>query len=102
MTLIQAALGTPHADAPSSADTITVKLDLVGLFVHAAWPVKITIGLLAACSLLVWVIAMLKLMQVGRLRMTEHAFERRTRSVGSATELFEIAAGSRGGAPGSR
>jgi biopolymer transport protein TolQ len=102
MTLIQGALGAPPADAPSASDAITVKLDLVGLFVHAAWPVKITIGLLALCSLLVWIIAMLKLMQLARLRMTEHAFERRTRSVGAAAELFEIASGSRNVSPGSR
>src|SRR3981081_4513798 len=101
MTQFQAGLGQPHADTPSQADAITVKLDLVGLFVHAAWPVKLTIGLLALCSLLVWIIAMLKLLQLARLRMTQSDFDRRTRSVGSAAELFEIA-GSRSAAPGSR
>jgi biopolymer transport protein TolQ len=100
MTLFQAAPGTPGIDA-QQGDALTVKLDLVGLFQHAAWPVKITIGLLVVCSLLVWIIAVLKLMQLGRLRATEYGFERRARGAGSAMELFEIA-GSRGGAPGAR
>jgi biopolymer transport protein TolQ len=101
MTSLQAAPGPPGTDASSPIDTLTVKLDLVGLFQHAAWPVKITIGLLVGCSLFVWIIAMLKLMQLGRLRGAEHDFEHRARRVASATELFEIA-GSRGGTPGGR
>jgi biopolymer transport protein TolQ len=92
----------PLGAAPSPAEAPTVKLDLVGLFVHAAWPVKITIGLLILCSLLVWIIATLKLMQLARLRVTEHDFERRVRAVGSAAELFEITGGSRASAPGAR
>ena len=98
ITAAVAALG----DAAPSPDAPTVKLDLLGLFEHAAWPVKITIGLLGACSLLVWIIAVLKLMQLSRLRARERDFERRTRPVGSAAELFEIAGGSRGGAAGAR
>jgi biopolymer transport protein TolQ len=98
MTLLLAQGG----DGQPSVDALTVKLDLIGLFQHAAWPVKITIGLLVVCSLLVWIIAMLKFMQLARLRTTEHSFERRARAVGSAMELFEIAGGSRGAAPGAR
>lgn len=79
-----------------------MRLDLVGLSEHAAWPVKITIGLLIGCSMLVWIIAVLKLLQIGRLRSTEHAFEQRAQRVGTATELFEIAGGSHGAAPGAR
>ena len=102
MTFSQALGAAPGADAQPGVDTLTVKLDLIGLFQHAAWPVKITIALLVVCSLLVWIIAMLKLMQLARLRATEYGFERRTRSVRSAAELFEIAGGARGGAPGAR
>jgi biopolymer transport protein TolQ len=95
-------LAASGVEIPSSVDAPTVKLDLVGLTQHAAWPVKITIGLLVVCSLLVWMIAILKLLQIGRLRMTERDFERRVRPVGSAAELFEIAGGSRAAAPGAR
>jgi biopolymer transport protein TolQ len=86
MTLLQAAIdGAAPAEAP------TVKLDLVGLFQNAAWPVKITIGLLLACSLLVWIIAVLKMLQLGRMRAAEGNFERRARHAGTARELFELA-----------
>jgi biopolymer transport protein TolQ len=85
--------------APDEAPT--VKLDLIGLFAHAAWPIKLTIAMLVTCSLLVWVIAVLKLMQLGRLRVIEGDFERKARRVSTAHELFEIA-GKRGSSPGAR
>ncbi|MGD0524652.1 MAG: transporter, partial [Polyangiaceae bacterium] len=96
MTFFQAA-----PDAATPPDAPTIKLDLVGLVEHAAWPVKITVGLLVLCSLLVWIIAVLKLMQLGRLRATEGDFERKARKAGSPKELFEIA-GARASAPGAR
>jgi biopolymer transport protein TolQ len=96
MTFFQ---GAP--DAATSPDGPTIKLDLVGLVEHAAWPVKITVGLLVLCSLLVWIIAVLKLMQLGRLRATEGDFERKARKAASPKELFEIA-GARAAAPGAR
>lgn len=95
MTLLQAAIdGAAPAEAP------TVKLDLVGLFQNAAWPIKITIGLLLGCSLLVWIIAVLKMLQLARLRSSEGNFDRRARHAGSPRELFEVAGSIR--APGAR
>jgi biopolymer transport protein TolQ len=96
MTLLQ---GAPQAAAADDAPMI--KLDLVGLLAHAAWPVKITLGVLIVCSLLVWIIAVLKLMQLGRLRVSQGDFERRARKASSAGELYEIA-DARGSAPGAR
>jgi biopolymer transport protein TolQ len=49
----------------------------------------------------VWIIAALKLMQLGRLHASENDFERRAMRVGSVKELFELAE-SRGSAPGAR
>jgi biopolymer transport protein TolQ len=92
---VQVVSAQPTDEAP------TVKLDLVGLFEHAAWPVKLTIALLIACSLFVWIIAVLKLMQIGRLRASENDFEARARRAGNASELFQLA-GARGSAPGAR
>jgi biopolymer transport protein TolQ len=94
MTLLQTAGDAAGVEAP------TVKLDLVGLFTHAAWPVRITIGLLIACSLLVWIIAVLKLMQLARLRVLEGDFDRRARHARSISDLFESARSH--GAPGAR
>jgi biopolymer transport protein TolQ len=101
MTLLDMALSVGAiADAGSAADAPTVKLDLVGLFMHAAWPIKTTIALLLGCSLLVWIIAVLKLMQLGRLRSVERDFDRRARSANSLGELFEVARSHQ--APGAR
>jgi biopolymer transport protein TolQ len=87
-------------EVAAASEAPTVKLDLVGLFHNAAWPIKITIGLLVACSLLVWMIAVLKLMQLARLRMTERDFDRRAMRVTSLDELYEVARSHR--APGAR
>jgi biopolymer transport protein TolQ len=96
MTFLQGA-----QSAAASPDAPTVKLDLVGLLQNAAWPVRITVALLVACSLLVWIIAVLKLMQLGRLRAIEGDFERKARKAESADALFQIA-GPRNAAPGAR
>jgi len=87
-------------DTAAPAEAPTVKLDLIGLFQNAAWPVKITIGLLLGCSLLVWIIAVLKGLQLARLRSAQENFDRRARHAGSARELFEVAGSLR--APGAR
>jgi len=87
-------------DAVATAEAPMIKLDLVELFSHAAWPVRMTIGLLVGCSLLVWMIAVLKLLQVARLRSIEGSFERRARNTASLDELFAAAQASR--APGAR
>jgi biopolymer transport protein TolQ len=93
---------TPLATGLDAAapEAVTVKLDLVGLFANAAWPVRLTIGLLGVCSLLVWIIAMLKLMQIARLRFVERDFDRRVSNVTSLDELFTVARGH--GASGAR
>jgi biopolymer transport protein TolQ len=106
MTLVEATgdLARAFVEPPSlglGGGTQTVKLDIVGLFQHAAWPVKITIGLLVGCSLLVWIIAILKLLQLARLRATESSFQRRARRVGSPDELFKVAS-AHPSAPGAR
>jgi biopolymer transport protein TolQ len=95
MTLLQSA-----PDIAPPAEVPTVKLDLVGLFQHAAWPIRITIGLLVGCSLLVWIIAVLKLLQLSRLRYSEKDFDRRARHANTLNELFELARAH--GSPGAR
>jgi biopolymer transport protein TolQ len=96
MTLLEAV--AVSLDEPAEAPT--VKLDLVGLFSHAAWPVKLTIGLLIGCSLFVWMIAVLKLLQLMRLRLSERDFDKRASNASSLAELFDVAR--RHGSPGAR
>ena len=90
----------PVSGAPT--DVPVAKLDLIDRFVNAPWPVKLTILVLVGCSLMVWMIAVLKLLQLARLRLLEGEFERRTRGVGTAAELYELVGASRGMAPGAR
>ncbi len=56
--------------------------------------------MLIGCSLLVWIIAVLKLMQLSRLRSMEKEFDRRARRATSLNDLFETARVH--GAPGAR
>ncbi len=101
MTILEAVLNVNAlVDGTAAADAPTIKLDLIGLFLNAAWPIKTTIALLIACSLLVWIIAMLKLLQLGRLRQVQRDFDRRARSVTSIEELFDVARSHQ--APGAR
>jgi biopolymer transport protein TolQ len=86
--------------ATLAAEAPTMRLDLVALFTHAAWPIKMTIGLLIGCSLLVWVISVLKFLQLARLNVTQSDFDRRARHAGSIAELFELAQSHR--SPGAR
>jgi biopolymer transport protein TolQ len=90
----QTVLDAAQPEAP------TIKLDLLGLLTHAAWPVKITVALLVGCSLLVWIIAVLKLLQLGRLRSSERDFDRKARQSGSLADLYDLARAH--GAPGAR
>jgi biopolymer transport protein TolQ len=95
VTLLQAS-----GDSGPAASPGTMRLDLAGLFAHAAWPIKMTIGLLIGCSLLVWIISVLKLLQMARLRASENDFDRRIRHASSVSELFETARSHQ--APGAR
>jgi biopolymer transport protein TolQ len=96
------ALLAQQAVPVASGEAPTVKLDLAGLFENAAWPVKITIGLLIVCSLLVWAIAVLKGLQVARLRLSQGDFDRKARRASTAKELFDLTGAARGAAPGAR
>ena len=95
MTLLAAGL-----DSMALTEAPTVKLDLVGMFVHAPWPIRLTIGLLIGCSLLVWIIAMLKLLQLARMRFTQRDFDRVAQGASSLDELYEMARSH--SAPGAR
>src|SRR5437016_3068023 len=53
----------------------TVQLDPIALLQHASGPVKITVALLLFASTLVWAVAVIKAMQIGRMRRAEQRFE---------------------------
>lgn len=86
-------------EAPA-ADT-KIQLDIVSLLGHASWPVKITVAMLVLASLLVWIISIMKFLQLGRLRGAQEDFERAARRSVSAVALFNLVQ-SGADAPGAR
>lgn len=78
---------------PSGLDEAAVKLDLEVLFAHASWPVRATLIVLAVASTLVWLVGVLKVLQLARLRSAEGRFERRAHNATSGTDLHSAARG---------
>jgi biopolymer transport protein TolQ len=81
---------------------LKVQLDFFQLITHAPWPVKLTVLILCVASLAVWLIGVLKLFHVARLRSREQSFEARWPHGGSAGQLFIAASSDRDGASGAR
>jgi biopolymer transport protein TolQ len=96
-----AAASAAPAPAPEEG-AATIKLDLVALLQHASWPVRITVGLLLLASALVWIIAVLKFLQLSRLRASALHFERKARQAATSAELYDLASTTGGGSPGAR
>ena len=75
--------------------TPTVKLNPVELLTHASLPIKITVAILIFSSTAVWVIGVLKLLQIARMRSLQRGFEEATLRVSTADELFDVASTNR-------
>jgi biopolymer transport protein TolQ len=78
-----------------------IKLDPLSLVLHASGPIFVVVWSLVAASLLVWVIAVLKLLQVSRLSAAERRFEAEAVQAQSADQLFALSR-RHGEAPGAR
>lgn len=87
--------------APEATAQKVIQLDPITLLTNASGPVKLTVALLLLASTLVWVIAVLKLMQLARLRAAQAKFEGEAMRAQSGEELFSIAQQHRE-APGGR
>lgn len=86
---------------PNTAAEKTVQLDPIALLMHASRPVKVTVAILVFMSVMVWLIGVLKLLQIGRLRSVQRDLEEKAIRASHADELFDLAATMRH-APGSR
>ncbi|MBL8721261.1 MAG: MotA/TolQ/ExbB proton channel family protein [Myxococcales bacterium] len=62
----------PLASAPTMP---SVALDPVQLVLHASLAVKVTVAILGVASTMVWTIALVKLLQLGRLRSRQRGIE---------------------------
>jgi biopolymer transport protein TolQ len=86
--------------APQTA-TSTIKLDPFALLLNASGPIRLTVALLLVAGATVWLIAVLKFLQTGRLRRAERAFERAGQGANSGQELYSAAV-SHQSSPGAR
>ncbi len=76
---------------PDKAAAIPIKLDPVSLVLHASGPVFVVVWTLVAAAALVWVIAVLKLLQVSRLGAAQRRFEVEAAACRAPEELFAMA-----------
>jgi biopolymer transport protein TolQ len=81
--------------------TQKVNLNPVDIVLHSSGPVFVVFWLLVAMSTLVWIIAILKAIQIARMRAALHAFERDAFHLVDANQLFELAK-HHSGSPGGR
>jgi biopolymer transport protein TolQ len=79
----------------------TIKLDPVALLWHASGPVRLTVALLLVAGAGVWLIAVMKFLQMARLRAAERAFEGAANGATSGQELYAAAVAHRR-SPGGR
>ncbi len=76
---------------PSTPPTdLTINLGLSTLLAHASLPVLAVVIVLLAASTSVWIVGVLKVLQVGRLRARARAFEQRAHGVRSAADLISL------------
>ncbi|MBN2197274.1 MAG: MotA/TolQ/ExbB proton channel family protein [Polyangiaceae bacterium] len=76
-------------------------LDPISLVQHASGPVLVVLCILMMCSVAVWVIWLLKALQLGRLRNAQHSFERAAETIERPDDLVAAALRHRT-APGAR
>ena len=79
----------------------TIKLDPIALLWHASGPVRLTVALLIIAGAGVWLIAVMKFLQLARVRASERAFERAAEGTLSGHELYAAAVAHRR-SPGGR
>lgn len=79
----------------------SVNLDVVSLVVHASGPVFLVFWGLVVMAAAVWIIAVMKFLQLGRMRSSLHRFEKDAFNTVDAGQLFGVAQ-AHGDAPGSR
>jgi biopolymer transport protein TolQ len=75
------------ASAPTA---VPIKLDPVSLVLHASGPVFIVVWSLVLASGLVWVIAIMKFLQLSRLSAAEKAFEADAAQAHQAEHLYTV------------
>lgn len=80
--------------APNAADAaaaVPIKLNPVSLVLHASGPVFLVVWSLVVAALAVWIITVLKLLQMTRLSAAEKSFQIEAAQATSADQIFAVA-----------
>lgn len=77
--------------APGAAEAVPIQLDAVSLVLHASGPVFVVVWGLILAAILVWVITVLKILQIARLSSMQSAFEKESAQAYTADQLFALA-----------
>ena len=77
--------------APGAAESVPIQLDAVSLVLHASGPVFVVVWGLILAAILVWVITVLKILQIARLTSMQSAFEKESAQAYTADQLFALA-----------
>ena len=89
------------APGAAAAAAAPIKLDPLSLVLHASGPIFVVIWTLVLAAIVVWVITVLKLLQLTRLSAAERRFEIEAAQATSADQLFSLSR-RHGEAPGAR
>ncbi len=81
----------PSIDSAANTAKPIANLDPIGLFVHASGPVLVVNWTLLVLAGSVWAIAILKALQLARIKSAESAFEAEAFQATSADQLFSTA-----------
>lgn len=81
-----------YAAAPgaAAAAAVPIKLDPVSLILHASGPIFVVVWTLVLAAVVVWIITVLKLLQLTRLSAAERRFELEAAQATSADQLFSL------------
>jgi biopolymer transport protein TolQ len=77
--------------APSTEVSVPIQLDPLSLVLHASGPVFVVVWSLVLASVLVWLVAVMKALQLARLTASERAFETEAAQAFEAGQLFALA-----------
>jgi biopolymer transport protein TolQ len=77
--------------SPPPPEVVPIKLDAVSLVLHASGPVFVVVWSLVAAAGLVWIIGVLKLIQLARLSGAQQHFEADAAQAVDASTLFAVA-----------
>lgn len=86
---------------PTPTAPPAIELDPLSLLFNASGPVKIINWMLVAAAAAVWIVAILKALELGRYRSAQRRFDAEAGQAQTADQLFEIAR-AHGSAPGAR